>query len=39
MNVRNLMSVDLDHQILKILQDQTGHLYPSEGDFILEKNG
>ena len=37
--VRNLMSVDLDQQILEILQDQTSHLYPSEGDFILEKKG
>ena len=35
---RNLISVDLDQQLLEILEDQTGHIYSSEDDFILEKN-
>jgi uncharacterized lipoprotein NlpE involved in copper resistance len=36
---RNLIYVDLDHQLLEILQDQTGNIYNAEDDFILEKNG
>ena len=35
---RNLIYVDLDQQLLEILEDQTGHIYSSEDDFILEKN-
>ena len=35
---RNLIYVDLDQQLLEILEDQTGNLYNSEDDFILEKN-
>mgnify|MGYP003601551897 CR=1 FL=1 len=35
---RNLIYVDLDQQLLEILEDQTGHIYDSEDDFILEKN-
>ncbi|MFC6167201.1 copper resistance protein NlpE N-terminal domain-containing protein [Acinetobacter terrestris] len=35
---RNLIYVDLDQQLLEILEDQTGHIYNSEDDFILEKN-
>ncbi|WP_425918401.1 copper resistance protein NlpE N-terminal domain-containing protein [Acinetobacter sp. TSRC1-2] len=36
---RNLIYVDLDQQLLEILEDQTGNVYNSEDDFILEKNG
>lgn len=34
---RNLIYVDLDQQLLEILEDQTGNIYNSEDDFILEK--
>ncbi|WP_407303428.1 copper resistance protein NlpE N-terminal domain-containing protein [Acinetobacter sp.] len=35
---RNLIYVDLDQQLIEILEDQTGNIYNSEDDFILEKN-
>ncbi|MGE8560817.1 MAG: copper resistance protein NlpE N-terminal domain-containing protein [Acinetobacter sp.] len=35
---RNLIYVDLDQQLIEILEDQTGNMYVSEDDFILEKN-
>ena len=35
---RNLIYVDLDQQLLEILEDQTGNMYVSEDDFMLEKN-
>lgn len=34
---RHLIYVDLEQQLLEILQDNTGHPYASEADFILEK--
>ena len=35
---RNLIYVDSDQQLLEILEDQSGYIYSSEDDFILEKN-
>ena len=34
---RNLIYVDLEQQLLEILEDQTGRIYNSEDDFLLEK--
>ena len=36
---RHRMYINLDQQILEILEDQTGQLYASDDDFILEKRG